>query len=112
MPSESQIQESIRHHFGSDDVSNGWSAVLAKALSGMSFAEAERELLRAKRQSVMQRETLISQLQKIVQERAKELPREERSQLAIDLMTAGLSQRESHEWTGVSRDTIRKAVNR
>jgi hypothetical protein len=60
----------------------------------------------------MQYQTLISQLQKIVHDRARDLPRDERAQLAVDLMDVGLSQRESHDWTGVSRDTIRKALTR
>ena len=112
MPTEDQMSESIQRYIGNDEDSKGWSPILAKALSGMSFAEAERELLRAKRQAVMQHQPLVSQLQKIAHDRARDLPRDARTQLAVDLMAVGLSQRESHDWTGVSRDTIRKSVSR
>jgi SpoVK/Ycf46/Vps4 family AAA+-type ATPase len=112
MPNEDQMTESIQRYIGTDEGSKGWSPILAKALSGMSFADAERELLRAKRQAVMQHQPLVSQLQRIVHARARGLPREGRAQLALDLMAVGLSQRESHDWTGVSRDTIRKAASR
>jgi SpoVK/Ycf46/Vps4 family AAA+-type ATPase len=112
MPTEEQMSESIQRYLGDDKDSKDWSSIVAKALSGLSFAEAERELLRAKRQAVMQHLPLVTQLQKIVQDRAHELSREDRTQLAVDLLAVGLSQRESHDWTGVSRDTIRKGVNR
>jgi transposase len=36
------------------------------------------------------------------------LPRRERGEIALWLTEAGISQRQVHELTGVSRDTIRK----
>jgi SpoVK/Ycf46/Vps4 family AAA+-type ATPase len=112
MPMEEQIKESVMRHIGDNDEAETWSAIVAKALHGLSFAEAEREMLRAKRQAIMQRQPLSQQLKRVVHDRAHDLSRDARAQLAIDLVAAGLSQRESHEWTGVSRDTIRKASGR
>ena len=112
MPMESQIKEAVLRHIEKADEANLWSGIVAKALHGLSFAETERELLRAKRQSIMQQQPIEEQLKKIVHDRAHDLSREARSQLAVDLISVGLSQRESHEWTGVSRDTIRKVTNR
>jgi len=44
----------------------------------------------------------------MVQSRVEPLPRRERGQIALWLTEAGISQRQVHELTGVSRDTIRK----
>mgnify|MGYP001557574852 CR=1 FL=1 len=43
-----------------------------------------------------------------VQNRVEPLPREARGQIAMWLTEAGISQRQVHQLTGVSRDTIRK----
>jgi SpoVK/Ycf46/Vps4 family AAA+-type ATPase len=112
MPMEEQIREAVLRHIGEGEGATTWSAIVAKALNGMSFAEAERELVRAKRQAIMQQQPLSEQLKRIVHDRAHDLSREARTQLAVDLVSVGLSQRESNEWTGVSRDTIRKIANR
>jgi SpoVK/Ycf46/Vps4 family AAA+-type ATPase len=112
MPTEAQMEESIERQLGHGAEAKCWSAIVAKAMSGMSFAEADRELLRARRQAVMLKQPLESQLQRIVHDRARELSREDRTNLAVKLVDARFSQRESHEWTGVSRDTIRKVVSR
>ena len=63
-------------------------------------------------QAVMQHYPLVEALKRVVHERARELSRDRRAELAVSLLDVGLSQREAHEWTGVSRDTIRKRVNR
>jgi SpoVK/Ycf46/Vps4 family AAA+-type ATPase len=112
MPTESQLREAISRSLGGADTSATWSTIAAKVLQGMSFAEANREVLRAKRNAVMHGQPLEDQIKRIVHDRARELSRETRSELALGLIEAGLSQREAHEWTGVSRDTIRKATNR
>jgi len=112
MPTEGQLRDSILRSLGATDAAATWSTIAAKALQGMSFAEADREILRAKRNAVMHGLPLEDQIRRIVHERARELNRESRASLALDLVDAGLSQREAHEWTGVSRDTIRKATSR
>ena len=47
-------------------------------------------------------------LEQVVQNRVEPLPRKDRGQIALWLTEAGISQRQVHELTGVSRDTIRK----
>lgn len=112
MPTDKQISEAIQLLIGKGHTAENWSDVLARALEGMSFAEVEREITRAKRQAIMQHEPLVEALKKVVHDRAKGLSRGRRADLAVKLLGVGLSQREAHEWTGVSRDTIRKTVNR
>lgn len=110
MPHEELMKESILRHIGESENAAVWSSVLAKALHGASFADAEREVLRAKRQAIIRQQTITEQLKSIVYDRSQSMSRDKRSQLALELLATGLSQREVNDWTGVSRDTIRKAV--
>ena len=112
MPTDEQISKAVQQQIGNEKSSKQWGAILAQALGGMSFAEVERELIRAKRQAIMQHYPLVEALKKVVHERARDLSRDRRTDLAVGLINVGLSQREAHQWTGVSRDTIRKGVNR
>ena len=110
MPTDEQICEAVQRQIGNDRSTERWSSVLARALGGMSFAEVERELVRARRQAVMQHYPLVEALKKVVHERARDLSRARRAELAVSLLKVGLSQREVHRITGVSRDTIRKGA--
>ena len=112
MPTDEQISEAVQRQIGNDRSADRWSAVLGLALGGMSFAEVERELVRARRQAIMQHYPLVEALKNVVHERAREMSRDRRAELAVSLLDVGLSQREAHDWTGVSRDTIRKGANR
>lgn len=112
MPTDEQIRESVQRQIGGAQSADKWSAIVAQALEGMSFAEVERELVRAKRQAVLQHRPLAEALKKLVHDRTKDLSRVCRAKLAVSLLDVGLSQREAHDWTGVSRDTIRKASNK
>jgi uncharacterized caspase-like protein len=62
----------------------------------------------ARRGAVIQGESLEIALSRLVQTRVEPLPRKERGQIALWLTEAGISQRQVHDLTGVSRDTIRK----
>lgn len=112
MPTIVQVAEAIKLNLVSENGAANWSHALSRALFGLSYAEIERDLLRARREAVMRGEPLITPLQRLVHARARQLKREERAELALALTEAGLSQREAHEWTGVSRDTIRKVASR
>jgi hypothetical protein len=81
---------------------------MAMTLRGLSFSDVERELMSARRSSVVHRIPLEETLSGIVKNRVDPLPRRERGQIAQWLTEAGISQRQVHELTGVSRDTIRK----
>jgi hypothetical protein len=87
-----------------------WSDVPARALCGLSYAEVERELMQIRRQAVLQHQPASIPIRRRVLEKIRHLDRQGRTSFALKLSEAGLSQRETHEWTGVSRDTIRKAV--
>lgn len=70
----------------------------------------ERVILLARRAAAMKNEPVEVHLKNIVNQFARSLSRKSRGELATKLVASGhLSQREVHDLTGVSHDTIRKA---
>lgn len=110
MPSEAEILQAIELFLGGGAEEKSWSTILATTFNAASFADIRRDLLRAKRNAVVHGHSSIVPLQKIVKERVRSLDRDSRTEIAVQLLDRGISQRQAHEWTGVSRDTIRKAV--
>jgi SpoVK/Ycf46/Vps4 family AAA+-type ATPase len=108
MPSEADVRRAIEVFLGSNMVMAGWRDTLAATLRGLSFSDIEREVMQARRTSITRDISLENALGEIVQNRVEPLPRRERGQIAVWLTEAGISQRQVHEMTGVSRDTIRK----
>ena len=110
MPTLDEVGQTIRWHLQEDADAMRWSDVLARALHGLSYAEVGRELTQIRRQTVLRGQPAALLIRRLVLERMGHLERKERTSFALKLLDAGLSQRETHEWTGISRDTIRKAV--
>lgn len=108
MPTDSSVRQAIDRFLGQNKASSAWHEVLAVALRGMSFSDIEREVLLARRSAVIRSAPLEDVLSEVIQNRVEPLPRKERGQIAMWLTEAGISQRQVHELTGVSRDTIRK----
>lgn len=108
MPTDAAVRRAIDTFMGPGDASSHWRDVLAVALRGLSFSDIERELALARRSSVVHSIPLEDALSRIVKGRVEPMARRERGQIALWLTEAGISQRQVHELTGVSRDTIRK----
>ena len=108
MPTDAAVRQAIEAFMGSRKASAAWNDVLAVTLRGLSFSDIEREVMLARRAAVTRDIPLEDALGQIVQNRVELMPRRERGQLALWLTEAGVSQRQVHELTGVSRDTIRK----
>jgi SpoVK/Ycf46/Vps4 family AAA+-type ATPase len=108
MPADDSIRQAITTFLGIKKASAAWHEVLTVALRGLSFSDIEREVVLARRASVIRGIPLEDALSTMVQSRVEPLPRRERGQIALWLTEAGISQRQVHELTGVSRDTIRK----
>lgn len=106
MPSASEVYRTVQLYIGS--ATTPFTTILAKALQGLSYADIERTIRRARREAVIQGIPFETKIQKLVHDRVHSLVKSERRDLALNLVKAGLSQREANEWTGVSRDTIRK----
>jgi len=110
MPTLDEVKQAIELHLKYDPDAMHWSDVLARALCGLSYAEVERELMQIRRQAGLQHQPASIPIRRMVLEKIRHLDRQGRTSFALKLSAAGLSQRETHEWTGVNRDTIRKAV--
>lgn len=90
-----------------------WAEVLATAFAGRSFSDVERRINAARRTAIVRGEALADHLQLIVRDGLGEQPKVERIRVAAMLVERGIvSQRQAHDLTGVSRDTIRKAAFR
>lgn len=108
MPTQDSVRRAIATFFGPGKISPAWLEVLAVSLRGLSFSDIEREVMLARRAAVIRGIPLEEALAQVVQNRVQPLPRRERGEIALWLTEAGISQRQVHELTGVSRDTIRK----
>ena len=108
MPTDASVRRAIETFLGPGKAPTAWNDVLAVALRGLSFSDIEREVMLARRAAVTRDITLEEALGQVVQRRVEPLARRERGQIAMWLTEAGISQRQVHELTGVSRDTIRK----
>ena len=108
MPTEDSARGAIATFLGADKIAAAWQKVLAVALQGLSFSDIGREVMLARRSAVIRGISLAEALAQLVHGRIQPLPRRKRAELAMWLTEAGISQRQVHDLTGVSRDTIRK----
>ncbi len=108
MPTVEAVRQAIDTFIGPWKAPTGWMDVLTVTLHGLSFSDIEREVMLARRAAITRGIPLEEVLAQVVQNRVDPLPRRERGQIAMWLTEAGVSQRQVHELTGVSRDTIRK----
>ena len=74
----------------------------------MSYSDIEREILRAKRKSVISDMPLSQILEEMISNRSSGLALSDRKRLGKMLGREGYGQRETHRLTGLSRDTIRR----
>jgi uncharacterized protein YerC len=82
--------------------------LLSMLLEGSSFAEISREVLRIRRQSVLDGSSQGEALLKYAGEISRAAPLEKRIAVAAELIKSGETQRNISALTGLSRDTIRK----
>ncbi len=111
MPTEEQVGEKIKNVFGADsELSQEWIDILRLLLAGSSFAEIERELLTIRRRAIISQSSHQDLITEFVKSKTQQLRNKTRVNIAQRLIELGYSQRRAHEWTGVSRDTIRKTI--
>jgi SpoVK/Ycf46/Vps4 family AAA+-type ATPase len=108
MPTDAAVRQAVSAFLGAAKAPAAWTDVMAVTLRGLSFSDIEREVMLARRAAITRDIPIEDALGQVVQNRVEPLPRRERGQIAMWLTEAGISQRQVHELTGVSRDTIRK----
>ena len=88
-----------------------WLEILAIVLASHSFSDVERDVKRLQRGALVSSEPLEDHLEQFIRARMRTLSRGDRKSVALKLVMDGHSQRHVQNLTGVSRDTIRAAVN-
>ena len=109
VPDESNTRRAITQLLNGD--TSDLHAALAIALRGMSYSDIEREILRAKRKSVISETPLSRVLEGMIFDRSRKLRLSDRKRLGRELESAGYGQRETNRLTGLSRDTLRRNDN-
>lgn len=109
LPTAEQINQFIQRLLkGYSSEAGFWSTILSTLFQGRSFSEIERDLLLAKRNSIVHNIKIDEQLKRHLAHIGL-LTKEDRIHLASELIERKLaSQREANEITGLSRNTIRK----
>jgi SpoVK/Ycf46/Vps4 family AAA+-type ATPase len=105
-PSQDHVDQLIRRLLG-DGIESTLLDMLSRLFVGRSYAEITRDLLTLKKRAVLEQKPLETLVEEKVAEHSASLTRKDRIAFALRLMRSGMSQRETHEMTGVSRDTIR-----
>lgn len=82
--------------------------IFTRLLKGLSYSEIEREVIRARRNAFVHGVDMKDTMKGLILDHARKLSKSDRLRLAEELVHSGFSQRQAHDWTGVSRDTIRK----
>lgn len=113
MPDAPAVNRAVETFLGPDgSLPTRVHDVVVDLLNGLSFSDIERELTAARRNAVIHGRPLEAAVHDLIRRRIDALPRSERGEVAASLTKLDLSQRQVHELTGVSRDTIRKAAKR
>lgn len=109
LPNEGETKAAIRTRLMTEAQDETLVDVLALLLEGQSFSEIERILNLMRRSAAMKKGSLREQMASLLAIHGTKLPKSARQNLAVRLTESGIvTQREAHELTGVSRDTIRK----
>ena len=112
MPNITQTKQAIKMYIGNELAGNkAWIDILSIIFEGMSYSDIERELLRLRRLSITNSTSLDELIKQWSKNKIQNLTSKKRIQCAVKIKNNGHSQRQTSEWTGVSRDTIRKACN-
>lgn len=108
MPSPDEVRQATASFIGARIRNPDLVEVAALALEGSSFSDIARDLQRLIKQSVMESVPLEDVLRGFIRSKMAQLKPTKRKVVASCFLAAGFGQRETHEWTGVHRDTIRK----
>lgn len=110
-PEGPELQAAINLFLGELKPQTSWSTLLSTLYRGASFSDMERSIKSARRRAAIEGLTDHDMLRELVRWRVDALTRSERAAIATELVKHDIvSQREAHELTGVSRDTIRKVI--
>jgi SpoVK/Ycf46/Vps4 family AAA+-type ATPase len=107
-PATGQLENLIRVELG-DDVAPAWSGALASLYEGKSFSDVARHVRSLRRHALLAKQSVSERLIESIENEVRHLPKAALKRVSVQLETAGLSQRQISDLTGLSRDTIRRA---
>jgi SpoVK/Ycf46/Vps4 family AAA+-type ATPase len=108
MPNSVEVEHAIREFLGDGNTQlEPMLKALSVVLDGLSFSEIERQIMQSRREAVVSHQNISSTLEILIANRTKELPLKARKQIAFKLYGLDYSQRQVHQITGISRDTLR-----
>jgi SpoVK/Ycf46/Vps4 family AAA+-type ATPase len=111
MPNLLQTKQAVKMYLGNETLKNDeWLEILSLIFEGISYSDIQREILRLRRLSITNKIRMDELVVNWSKDRMQALTSKERIQCAVKIQKAGHSQRQASDWTGVSRDTIRKAA--
>lgn len=99
----------IKNYLSSSGIEvEDYDTILAGIFSGLSFAETEKHLNTIMRESIIEKRSVADCLGSFISVRKNDLSISQRLEFAKQLEKLGRSQREIHDITGCSRDTLRE----
>jgi SpoVK/Ycf46/Vps4 family AAA+-type ATPase len=108
LPEIFAVKEAVKRFLGPDhDLFERWIDIFTLVFNGQSFSDIERTIQRFRRASALGMNSHL--IEELIKSRASELERQPKIELALLLnKNTNLSQHAISDFTGVSRDTIRK----
>lgn len=111
MPGEENAIEAIKSYFDIDaNVAEPYFKVLAMSMAGESFSDIKRNISYIRKQSMVDKKPIEECIVAWIVGKCSTLNIAARKRISTLLIGKGYSQREVSNWTGLSRDTIRKTI--
>jgi SpoVK/Ycf46/Vps4 family AAA+-type ATPase len=108
MPSDDQTRLAVQKEIGGRINNPELIEIIYLSLRGLSFSDISRELRRIIRQSVLSGNPIKNAIEDMIRERLTQMPLRDKKLIATRMMDAGFSQNETHMWTRLHRDTLRR----
>lgn len=108
MPVDELVQTAVRGMLGHRVSNQDLIEVVSLVFRGSSFSDIAREVNTLVKHAVLAEMPIEDVLRDFVRARTSSLDLSGRKLIASCLLSAGFNQRETHEWTGVHRYTLRK----
>lgn len=78
------------------------------SMTGLSFADVERELKNSIKASIIDKTELNDEIENLIARRVNNLSKKDKIEIAAQLSKSGYTQRKISDLTGIARDTVRK----
>ena len=108
MPTDEQVRQAVESALGKRISNDKILDVVCLSLSGLSFSDIDRELRRIIRHAVLSEDPIEQSIRETVRSQLANQSLKEKKAIALRLMAAGFNQNDTHEWTHLHRDTLRR----